>query len=223
MSSEETSGIIMQPFSDMRLVKSAEGEDGSWKFAGIASDETEDADGEVILRKAIDLSYAQERGYVNWNHSKSPADQIGYLTKCVMVDEPLRDELSKSLGTEVKKTATVYVEGALYPTVPRAQEVQNIMKSMPLTYGGLGLSVEGSLAKAGKRITRAIVRGVAFTPYPAHTKTLVTLAKSILASQDTAFLTDDEAVLFVLRKMPHWTYDIASRVVQYTKSKAQGA
>jgi len=57
------------------LLKVSKGSEG-WSFSGVASDEGEDEDGDAILRKQLDISYAQQRGYVNWNHSRNPADHL---------------------------------------------------------------------------------------------------------------------------------------------------
>ena len=49
---------VLQPLVGMTMVKAVQDGD-TWKFAGIASDETEDVEGDTILRKALDVSYAQ--------------------------------------------------------------------------------------------------------------------------------------------------------------------
>lgn len=211
---------------DLSLFKAVEGEtDTEWKFAGIAADESRDAEGDEILKKQIDLSYASTRGYVNWNHGREPGDQIGYLTKAIIVDEKQLDALSKSFDAHIPRTASVYVEGRLYKHVPKAESVHQIMKSSPAG-AGLGLSVEGGVQRDAKtgRLQKAVVRGVAITYVPAQPQTLLQLRKSIDTSAVDPLLTNEQAILSVLRQQPTWTYDIAAQVVDYAKQrKAKGA
>lgn len=212
----------------------------SWKFKGIASDETPDTTGDEILRKSLDLSYAQARGFVNWDHSRAPEDQLGFLTRVDILSGPQLTELQKSMGVPIADTATVYLEGELYRYVKRAQSVHELLKSsMETGYrGGPGLSLDGVMArdKESGNVVKAFVRGVALSSVPAHTKTLCMLMKSLQGYSDgektpveiqdvadtvellrkSAGMTTDEAVLWLLKKRPQWTYEFATRVVSYT-------
>jgi len=259
---ELTEAMEMQPqalFSADFLLKAVtqDGENDFWKFAGVASDEETDVEGDGILRKALDLSYAQARGYVNWDHSREPSDQLGFLTKATLITEKNRGELETELGITLSKTATVYVEGELYKDVGKAQEVRDIMKSA-VEGPGLGLSLDGvcarDLDKGG--IVKAFVRGVAITPVPAQPRTLLRLKKSLQVYESLAELSQlpadlpaaiaaelavhlkksllaeeiqsseemdfDAATLWVLKKRPHLTYEVASKVVKYTMSQPKG-
>lgn len=155
----------------------------SWKFAGIASDENPDVDGDEILKKSLDLTYAQKRGYVNWDHSRAPKDQLGFLTKALLLSGKEAMQLAETeMKVPIPDTASIYVEGELYPYVEQSQEVQKILKSTPEGRAfGLGLSLDGVMArdKATDDIVRAFVRGVAITPVPAQVKTLCKLKKSL--------------------------------------------
>lgn len=231
------SGLLMKATSE-------EGADKPWSFTGVASDEAEDYEGDKILRKSLDLSYAQERGYVNWDHSRQPVDQVGFLTKAVIIPPKQVDSL-RGTFPDIKNGASVLVEGQLYKHVPKAQEIHNILKSMPDGYTGLGLSLDGSVAKDPRNggLVKAYVRGVAFTAQPVQPKTLVKLRKSLSSMSSilevdglpTDFaksvaehvleelrksakegLSQEEAVMFVLRQKPEWSYDLASKVVNYT-------
>jgi len=246
-----------QPLLGLNLMLKAiepESEDAPWRFAGIASDESEDVEGDKILRKALDVTYAAQRGYVNWDHSRKPADQIGFLTKCEILNKDRIQELSKALGS-IPETATVYVEGELYRHMPNAKETFSLLKSVPAGAVGPGLSLDGAVARdrANGDVVKAFVRGVAITPAPAHPSTVARLKKSLLAYDAIAglegqlptdlslsiardvvtelkkhadveqppVLTHDEAVMFVLRKRPHFTYELASKLVQYTMQKLE--
>lgn len=228
----------------MDLYKSTKGgSEDNWDFAGIASDEQVDVEGDAILRKSLDLTYAQDRGYVNWDHRKTPDAQIGYLTKCVVIPADGVEELGSKLGTTLSKSASVYVEGTLYRHCDQAIHVQKIMKSVGGgKVPGLGLSLDGAVARVKDTgdIVRAFVRGVAICPAPVHPKTMVQLRKSLelgevdepelsleeriravfreelMKSTGARGLSYDEAVLWVLQRRPDWTYSQAQNLVKST-------
>lgn len=153
---------------------------GPWRFLGIASDESQDVEGDSILRRSLDLSYADSRGFVNWEHSSEPEHQIGYLTKAELIRPGDIKRLEKDLGIELSKTASVLVEGELYKYSSKAEHVANLLKSAPAGKG-LGLSLQGALARDPENgdVLKAFVRGVAVTAVPAHPRTLAQLAKSL--------------------------------------------
>lgn len=234
------------PLFAASLFKTIGETDSAWRFSGIASDEDVDTDGDAIMRKSLDLSYANQRGYVNWDHSREPEYQLGYLTKATLVSKKNVEELRKNGFPNLSETATVYMEGELYKANTKAQHVHEIMKSTPEGAPGLGLSLDGAVARDTKNggIVKAFVRGVAITPQPAQPKTLVRMMKSIqaynelqvgnfsadlpaeIASQVVELMQKgttksqemkhDEAVLWVLRERPNWTYDLAKKVVALT-------
>lgn len=219
----------VRPLFDAQLLKVVDVGDDSMKFSGIASDESRDEEGDVILKKALDLTYAQKRGYVNWNHEQSPASQIGILTKTEVITPRQLDELRKTFPG-LSDTASVYVEGVLHKHVPMAVDVQKIMKSNGER--ALGLSLEGSLMKSqGKGVVKAFVRGVAVTPQPAHTSTLVRLMKSISTFNDQTTevetelqkgLNRAEAILWVLENRPKWSLDMAKATVDIAIGNMKG-
>lgn len=214
------------------LAKSVKEDEVSWRFSGIASDEGQDIEGDVILKKSIDLSYAKERGFVNWNHSRSPEDQLGYLTKASLVDEELRKSLADQFGFDPGPTASVYIEGTLYKHVTRSKSVFEILKSTEPTsdFVGLGLSLDGVVARdiESGGVVKAYVRGVAITPAPVHTRTLCALLKSlkgysgreeeqlIKSLAGAGGFSEEEATQWLLRQRPNWTYRFAQQVVKYT-------
>jgi hypothetical protein len=160
--------------------------EGPWRFSGVASDESPDVDDDEILRKTLDLTYANQRGFVNWEHSSAPEDQVGWLEKAELIPPGQVKKFAERIGGGIKlsKTATVYVEGFLRKYVDRARHVANLLKSSP-PGKGVGLSLQGALARDGKsgNIVKALVRGVAITAVPAHPNTLVSLAKSLRAGE----------------------------------------
>jgi len=241
--------------ADLFKAIAPEGDEGPWRFQGIASDENRDQQGDTILRKSLDLSYAAQRGFVNWDHSRQPADQVGFLTGISIITPAKLEALRKSDFPNAPDSASVFVEGEFYKHVPKAVEIRNIMKSVNGDQGSLGLSLDGKIARDTRNgnIVKAFVHGVAVTAAPVHPLTLVKMCKSlaaynalagteglpadfakhvaeevvkaqqeILAKSDTASrpLTNDEAILFVLKQKPAWSYDLASKVVKYTLYKS---
>lgn len=230
-------------FEGVFLAKSVEeSSNESWKFKGIASDETPDVTGDEILRKSLDLSYAKQRGYVNWDHSRAPEDQLGFLSHVEIISGERLAGLQKSMGLPVADTATVYLEGELYRYVKRAQSVHDLLKSA-LASGntkGLGLSLDGVMArdKDSGNVVRAFMRGVALCSVPAHPKTMCMLMKSLQSylgvdlggaqeivttaqelQKSASGMSVDEAILWVLKQRPRWTYEFATQVVSYTVAK----
>lgn len=223
----------------------------AWPICGIASDELMDVEGDTILRKALDVSYAQQRGYVNWDHSRAPEDQLGHLTKIQVLNGHEIDGLESVFETPLSKSASVYIEGELYKSVPKAQQVRQIMQSAP-PGKGLGLSLDGVMARdsTNGNVVRAYVRGVAITPAPVQIHTLARLKKSLkiydhfkegtpsdLIGEIASAVVDrlhkalpagtglsrDQAVLFVLRQRPDWTYERALSLVQHTINRVNEA
>lgn len=163
--------------------------DGPWQFRGIASDETPDVEDDAILRKALDLSYAAARGFVNWDHSGEPEHQIGYLERAELIAPNRVRSFQSQLpeGVTLSKSASVFVQGTLYKFVPKAEAVAKLIKSAP-PGKGVGMSLQGAMARdtSSGDIVRAFVRGIAITPVPAHPMTMVSLAKSLRAASDAA-------------------------------------
>lgn len=217
-------------------------DDGPWKFAGIASDESPDVEGDAIFKKALDLTYAQKRGYVNWDHGRDPGDQIGFLTKATIIDDTLLAQLNKDFNQSLSKTASIYVEGELYKNVHKAKDVRAVMKSLAPGEGQtLGLSIEGVMARTeDDDIVKAFVRGMAFTPAPAHTKTLVQMRKNLamfnvepelaaydphthveteviqeVIAYDASFLGLGEAILSIGNRRPNWSFELVKRVATF--------
>lgn len=201
-----------------------------WRFGGIASAESVDVDGDSLLRKNLDISYLQKRGYVNWDHSRDPLNQLGYCTKAEVVSVDQLPELESLLGIPLEKSASIYVEGVLYKHNPRAKEVFDLLKSIPEGQeGSLGLSVEGGMIRAEDGgVKRAMVRGIAITPAPTHPDTLCRLMKALSSPVNTGVGYDgtvegveasfifNDAVVRLLEMRPKLPLELAKRIVQFT-------
>lgn len=246
----------------LKAAKPASGEEDYWTFHGIASDEGMDVEGDTLLKKALDVTYANTRGYVNWDHGRGPEDQIGFLTKCEILTPSRIAELRKSFPN-ISDKATAYVSGELYKHVARAKTTRDMLKSASEssadTYMGPGLSLDGAVARDRKSggLIKAFVRGVAITPQPANMLTTARLKKSLAAYNElegiggnlspeavqliagavvdemrksaapllgNTSMNRDQAILWLLQKRPHWSYELASKVVRYTmQNSARGA
>lgn len=219
---------VLFSIPNLRLIK-ATSSDGlsDWKFGGIASAESIDVDGDAILKKALDISYLQKRGYVNWDHSRAPVDQLGYCTKAEIVGLDQLPSLESSLGIPLDKSASIYVEGVLYKNSPRAKEVFDLLSSIPKGQeGSLGMSVEGGMIRSEDgAVKRAMVRGIAITPAPTHPDTLCRLVKALSSPVNTGVVHDsmrdqsfifNDAVVRLLEMRPKLPLELAKRIVQYT-------
>jgi len=213
-----------QPILTARLLfKSGDFDNDSdhWNFRAIASDEIEDIEGDSLKKSIIDVDYANKRGYVNWHHSRHPEDQIGYLSKAAIIDSGEINKLEDEFQIPLSKTASVYVEGSLYQHVPRAGHARNIMKSVKPGYsGGVGVSIDGKVSfnELTQSIEKAYVRGVAFSAIPANLLTMSQLLKTLKGGMPESglfkSLNEDQATMWLLKKRPHWTYNLAHRVAK---------
>jgi hypothetical protein len=149
-----------------------------------------------------------------------------------------QDEVAKYkdyLQVPLAKGASLYVEGELYRESAQAQHVYRMLKSIPQgTQGALGMSVEGGVqrTKTGG-VHRAIVRGVAITPAPAHPETLCRLVKSLSLDVTTAVegvvaedaikkgLTESEAIVRLMELRPNYPLGLAKKIVQFVFAKVQ--
>jgi hypothetical protein len=151
----------------LEVVKSSKGD---MRIGGIATDENaKDLQGEKVFISGLDTSYLTQRGAFNWDHQKDPGAILGEV-----------DTVQKNVDK-----GTMYVEGFLYPKVPKAVEVYNLMQSMKETGSNrkLGLSLEGKVKErdttGGKQIRKAWIKNVAVTYNPINQGTWVDMIKSL--------------------------------------------
>lgn len=217
-----------------RLLKSATtaAENDNPKFGGIASSEGTDEDGDAILRKHLDITYISKRGYVNWDHSRSPENQLGFITKAVIIKPDEINMYEDLLETPLTKSASLYVEGSLYKNSSKAMDVHRLLTSIPKGVdGSLGLSVEGGVLRKDGGIQMALIRGVAITPTPAQPDTLCRLMKSLSLDVSTSVesemvieainkgLSESEAVVRVMELRPNLPLELAKKIVKYVFNK----
>jgi hypothetical protein len=141
-------------------------------LGGIASTADEDSDGEFLDPKGFDIKPLIESGMVNWHHQAKtcPATIVG---------EPLKAEIKKE---------GLYIETKLYPSSQVARDIWELAKTLDKdsTTRRLGYSIEGKVLERKsenrnspdyKKITKAIITGVAITHQPKNPKTFANIIK----------------------------------------------
>lgn len=155
-------------------------EDGKKRrIGGLASLETKDRQGEILLQSGLDFSQFHKTGWFNKNHSSDEADILGYP------DVPAQ-YVAKGSTLPNGKTAPAnghWVEGYLLDT-KKADEIWETGNALQKTPRRLGFSVEGKILKrigsANKIVAKALVREVAITKCPVNTGAeMEILAKSL--------------------------------------------
>lgn len=141
-------------------------------LGGIASTADEDSDGEFLDPKGFDIKPLIESGMVNWHHQAKtcPATIVG---------EPLKAEIKKE---------GLYIETKLYPSSQIARDIWELAKTLDKDSSTrrLGYSIEGKVLERKsenrnspdyKKITKAIITGVAITHMPKNPKTFANIIK----------------------------------------------
>lgn len=142
------------------------------RLGGIASTADKDADGEFLDPKGFDIRPLMTSGLVNWHHMAKgqPSAIIGEPTKA-----------------EIRKEG-LYIETDLYPSSKVAHDVWELANTLEhdSSTRRLGYSIEGKVVKREsddpddpgyKRISRAIITGVAITHMPKNPKTFASIIK----------------------------------------------
>lgn len=167
---------------------------------GIASTEDKDQQGEIVLQEKMDCSYLLEKGYLNWNHSHSPEDQIG---------KPL--EVIKMEGgpdTPAGRPCTFF-RALLLDGVPRADAVWQLALSLQRAHGigsdrSLGFSVEGGVRlREGNLLVETVVRHMAATHEPVNAQSV---ARCVMAKSQGFKVHDSVLVDTLDNNVPHFIF-----------------
>jgi hypothetical protein len=141
------------------------------KIKGIASTDDKDSEGEILDPMGFDLSRFLTGGFLNWNH------QSKTMGAGAIIGEPT---LAK-----VTSKGELYVEGLLYSGHPLAESVWNLAETLEKNNSKrkLGFSIEGRATERDimnpKKITKALLTGLAVTHVPVNTNTYLDLVKGI--------------------------------------------
>ena len=141
-------------------------------LGGIASTADEDSDGEFLDPKGFDIKPLIEKGLVNWHHQAK-------TNPGTIVGEPTIAEIRKD---------GLYIETKLYPSSSVAVDIWNLAKTLEADSKTrrLGYSIEGKVIERKsdnpsspdyKKITKAIITGVAITHMPKNPKTFANIIK----------------------------------------------
>lgn len=141
--------------------------DGNWKIRGLASTQSRDLQGEIIIQEGIDLTpINQKKGVFNFDHKPGIENIVGFIDSARKTDRGL------------------VVEGRLLKNSDKAKAIYNIMSSLSESdRGRIGMSVEGVIKERtgdnNKIIKNAVINAVALTLSPVNTDTYVDLVKAI--------------------------------------------
>jgi hypothetical protein len=140
------------------IEKGDEPNTGLGHISGIASSETMDADGDVIVQAGIDWSLFTSKGLLTYEHPFGVQNIVG---------EPRKVEL-----TEVNGVPATKVDAALYLTDPLGKSIHGKSSAMRKAGGNrrLGYSIEGHVIKRNPddphKVEKSRVKTIAVTAFP---------------------------------------------------------
>lgn len=175
---------------------------------GIASTEDKDQQGEIVMQNKMDCSYLLEKGYVNWNHSHAPEDQIGKPLEVV--------KLPGGKDTPNGKPATFF-RAMLFEGMPRADAVWTLSKAIESSSGigndrMLGFSVEGGVrTREGHVLVETVVRHMAVTHEPVNAQST---ARCVLAKSQGFAVADNVMIDTLDNNVPHFIFKSFGQFVQ---------
>lgn len=192
---------------------------------GIASTEDKDQQGEIVMQDKMDCSYLLEKGYVNWNHSHAPEDQIGKPLEVI--------KLPGGKDTPNGKPATFF-RAMLFDGMPRADAVWTLSKAIEGAMGMgndrmLGFSVEGGVrTREGHVLVETVVRHMAVTHEPVNAQST---ARCVMAKSQGFAVADNVMIDTLDNNVPHFIFksfgqfveSLASPVNEKGKRKANKA
>lgn len=184
---------------------------------GIASTEDKDQQGEIVMQDKMDCSYLLEKGYLNWNHSHSPEDQIGKPLEVI--------KLPGGPNTPGGRPATFF-KATLFEGMPRADAVWNLSKALENAQGvggdrALGFSVEGGVRmREGHVLVETVVRHMAVTHEPVNAQST---ARCVLAKSQ-GFRVHESVLIDTLdNNVPHFIFKSFGQFVQSIASPVSTA
>lgn len=141
-------------------------------LGGIASTADEDSDGEFLDPKGFDIKPLLKSGMVNWHHQAKTCPGT-------IVGEPTKAEIRKD---------GLYIETKLYPSSSVARDIWQLAQTLEedSSTRRLGYSIEGKVLERKsndksspdyKKITKAVITGVAITHQPKNPKTFANIIK----------------------------------------------
>lgn len=150
---------------------------------GVASTQGFDQQAEKVLQHGMDFSYFLDKGFVNWNHSMAPEDQLGV---------PEHADIREHDGMPA-----MYIRARLFDPkeMPRVGAVLGLMKSLEPLGRQLGFSVQGEVTGRDPRnpriIVKSVIRHVSLTHEPVNAETFAHLAKALTGEAAAPVLQED--------------------------------
>lgn len=141
------------------------------KISGVASTSDVDSEGEILDPMGFDLSRFLSGGFLNWNH------QSKTIGAGAIIGEPT--------SAKVNSKGELEVTGILYNGHNLAESVYNLAETLERNGSKrrLGFSIEGKALERDivnpKKITKALLTGLAVTHVPVNTHTYLDLVKGI--------------------------------------------
>lgn len=183
------------------------------KIKGIASTPEEDSEGETLLPIGFDLGRFLSIGLLNWNHmGKNDASKI--------VGEPT--------VAKITPKGELYVEGVLYNGHPLAESIWQLGETFENNNSKrrLGFSIEGRATERDpinpKRITKALLTGLAITPTPVNMSTFVDLVKGEQKEDFIEYEFSDMDEILKKSESSEFIYTFENNGITYGISKSFG-
>ena len=157
-------------FVPINFEKSKKDDKDVYLVGGLITDTSKDSEGENVSSDGLDFS---EFNFINWNHSKNPEDIIG---------APVSWKHIPGQG--------VFMQGELYPDIPRAKAAIDLMKALQKSKKGakLGWSIEGQVLERDlidpAKVKKAKVNAVALCPFPKNGNTYADLLTKGFTGED---------------------------------------
>lgn len=137
------------------------------KFKGVASDDSEDLDKEILEPNGFEINDFLDYGFINYNHGakNSPRAIVGEPTSAKIINNKF------------------IVEGMLYNDSELAKDIYEVAQMLEKSGSKrrLGFSIEGTPLMRDpvnpKRIKKARISGLAITPVPKNKNTIFSLVK----------------------------------------------
>jgi len=181
------------------------------KIKGIASTADQDSEGEILEPVGFDLSRFLSIGYLNYNHGA-------------------KNDVSKIVGeptvAKITPKGDLYVEGVLYNGHPLAESIWNMAETLERNGSKrkIGFSIEGRATERDianpKRITKALLTGLAITPTPVNSSTYMELCKGIQDSDYINYEYDQEAILEKAEKESKYLFEFEASGKRYGINKS---
>ena len=181
------------------------------KISGIASTDEKDSEGEELIPVGFVLDRFLSSGLINYNHGakNSAAAVIGEPTVA-----------------KITPKGELYVEGTLYSGHPLAESVYALAETFLKNKSKrrLGFSIEGRALERDivnpKKITKALITGLAVTPTPVNTSTYLDIVKGEQKQDFIEYEYDQEDILKKSEVESEYLYEFKNNDITFGITKS---